>query len=156
MGTYTPLAKFLGHVTGQHFKAALERGVGCNARSGYASSGAGQIDDAGVFSQQRQQRLGEEERAFEMHIEQTIELRFADGHQGVEHAIAGVVDQAAQGSGSPGFAQGQHHGLPKPIEVRITLLRVVPVPAPNLPVSAFRLRAVLLRPQHAAHGKTTE
>ncbi|CAI8954861.1 hypothetical protein EMIT0P100_50026 [Pseudomonas sp. IT-P100] len=40
--------------------------------------------------------------------------------------------------------------------VLIVLARDVPVPARNLPVSAFCLHGFVLRPQHAAHGQSIE
>lgn len=83
--------------------------VPAHTRRSDAGSRAGQVDDTRAVRQQRQQCLREEERAFEMNIEQAVELRFTDGAQGVEQTLSGIIHQAAECCEAPDLAQGKCH-----------------------------------------------
>lgn len=116
IGADAPLAELLGHVAGQHVQAALERGIRCDASGGHAGGRAGQVDDARALLHQRQQGLGQEERAFEVDAQQAVELRLGDGRDRVEQTVSGVIDQAFQGRRLPGRLQRLLHRFDKPAE----------------------------------------
>ena len=111
VGADSPFAELLGHVAGEYIQATFEGGIRRNARRCNTRRGAGQVDDTGVLLHQRQQRLGEEKRAFEVNVEQTVELRFAHRFKRVEQPVTGVVDQPAQGRYAPSDMQRLHNGV---------------------------------------------
>jgi hypothetical protein len=85
-------AEFLGHVAGEDFQSTLEARVGGDSSGGDPGGRAGQVHDVPTVGHQRQQCLGEEERSFEVHVEQPVELGFSHGGNGVVETVAGVVD----------------------------------------------------------------
>jgi hypothetical protein len=99
------LTELLGHVTCQHLQATLEGGIGRDASGGHTSSGAGKVDDASAVAQQWQQRLRQEEWAFEMYIEEAIELLLRHCSDRPEQAVSSVVYQPAQMTATPSFLQ---------------------------------------------------
>jgi hypothetical protein len=63
---------------------------------GDAGGGAGHVDDLPAVGDQRQQRLSQEERPLEMHIEQCVELGLGHRRDRAVHAVASVVDQGVE------------------------------------------------------------
>ncbi|KAG1432896.1 hypothetical protein G6F57_022600 [Rhizopus arrhizus] len=72
---------------------------------GHAGQSRGQVDDAATIREQGQQRLGEEEDAFDVNVDQRIELRHGRLGKGRHLAVAGVVDQVVERIAPPDVFQ---------------------------------------------------
>ncbi len=86
---------------GQHLHAPLHGGVGGVARHGEAGEAGGEVEDAPAVLDERQQRLGQEEGALEVDVEQGVELLLRGLLEAGVNADAGVVDQKVEAGALP-------------------------------------------------------
>ena len=93
--------ELLGEVARQHFDRALHRRIGRIAGQGEAREAARDIHDPAAVGDQRQQRLGEEEHAFEMDVHQPVEIGFGRFGERRVDADAGVVDEEVEVRAAP-------------------------------------------------------
>jgi hypothetical protein len=98
-------SKFLRHIERERFDGALRRRIGREARQSDAGKPRREVDDATAVSEQRQQCLRQEENAFDVSIEQRIELGLRGVGDAPQFALSGVVHEVIEVVAAPSFGQ---------------------------------------------------
>ena len=66
------------------------------------AGGARDVHDVAAVGHQRQQRLRQEERPLQVHVEQAVELLLGHGRDRIVEAVAGIVDEDSRSRAAPG------------------------------------------------------
>ena len=93
--------ELLGHVAGHHLDRALHRAVGDAAGIDDAGQARGDVHDPAAVRDQRQQRLGEEERALDVDAIGGVEILLGHVGEGAAMRGAGHVDEEVETLGVP-------------------------------------------------------